>query len=97
MKTFFKTNLIWAFALVTGIGTMSFKMTERLNQTLIWFAVDEEGGIQGQTSPEGCLGEGEICAVAFDEEDVEEGQPPISHVSQGEGIIQDYAERFPTQ
>ena len=29
MKTFFKKNLIWVFALVLGIGTMSFKIVEK--------------------------------------------------------------------
>ncbi|MCD8540463.1 MAG: hypothetical protein LRY55_12370 [Leadbetterella sp.] len=73
MKTFFKKNLIAVFALLLGIGTMSFQMTERNLTTSQWYPVDEYGTITNSPLPEEPTGEdckqgnpGPICAIEIE-------------------------------
>ena len=66
MKTFFKKNLIWMFALVVGIGSMSFKVVEKNLTSTFWYEVQSDGtSIGGQTNPSACEGSGTPCAVEF--------------------------------
>lgn len=66
MKTFFKSNLLWVFALVAGIGMMSFKMTAQHEETIYWFKVKPDLTIGGSIDPdELCPGGDTPCAIAF--------------------------------
>ncbi|ADQ17085.1 hypothetical protein Lbys_1366 [Leadbetterella byssophila DSM 17132] len=68
MKTFLVKNLIVVFALLLGIGTMSFKVIQKQNVSEHWYKV--VGGIVLDESPDGnCQDdEGTVCAVAFSED-----------------------------
>lgn len=75
MKTFVKKNLIWVFALLVGIGTMSFKLVEKSMGTYQWYEVDEDGISILQGSPLGGEPTGEdcnrdntetVCAIGFE-------------------------------
>lgn len=65
MKTFVKKNLIWVFALVVGIGTMSFKVIQKQNVSEYWFKVENDI-VLDDPAPANCEDdEGTVCAVAF--------------------------------
>ncbi len=81
MKTFFVKNLIVVFALLLGIGTMSFKMVEKSNEEVTWFSVDydDQQTIGGQVDPGTCFGSGKICAIGFTQD-----TPPATTVSEAQ-------------
>lgn len=68
MKTFLKKNLIWAFALVLGIGTMSFKMLQNTLAGSFWYSVAPGGytintGSVDSNPPPDCAGYLEVCGI----------------------------------
>lgn len=66
MKTFVMKNLIWVFALVVGIGTMSFKMVEKSNEDVYWFLVDGDTVTETQMAEnQVCINQGPACAISF--------------------------------
>ncbi len=64
MKTFLKKNLVWAFALILGIGTMSFTLVAKSNQAVYWYAINGSQ-IQGPIDPDNCPGGDNLCAMGF--------------------------------
>lgn len=81
MKTFFVKNLIVVFALLLGIGTMSFKVSNKINFETYWFEVDSSGSISSTPHTPGpeCSESiaDEFCAVAFST-----STPPVSNIIQ---------------
>lgn len=78
MKTFFKKNLIWVFALVVGIGTMSFKVIQKQNVSEYWFEVINGYEVTNNPAPPDCDdNEGAVCAVAFTQDSVPDGVETI--------------------
>jgi hypothetical protein len=67
MKTVLKKNLIGVFALLLGIGTMSFKAWENENQTDYWYPVSGQSVGSGQIDSQCDDTTGETCAVSFSE------------------------------
>lgn len=67
MKTFLKKNLVWVFALVLGLTTMSFKVMEKNNQTVYWFVVSGGNTVTNTEMAENqtCQNQGPACAIAF--------------------------------
>lgn len=74
MKTFVKKNLVAVFALLVGIGTMSFKMVEKNNATEYWFEVADGLYVTENPLPPNCEDDqGTVCAVAFSQSTLPEG------------------------
>lgn len=89
MKTFFKNNLIWIFALVLSIGTMSFKLAEKSNNALseTWYYMPDTTGSEKDhesytRDPEGfnCTGGGPVWCTISAPEDGNTGYPDLSNV-----------------
>lgn len=53
MKTFLKKNLIWVFALVLGIGTMSFTIVKKNTTAYFWYSVNTDGYTISSSTPLG--------------------------------------------
>jgi hypothetical protein len=74
MKTFLVKNLIVVFALLLGIGTMSFKSFHNKQSDEYWFSVDGNGQVTGYIGPEltgdcSILNNEILCAQSYKEED----------------------------
>lgn len=92
MKTFLKKNLVWVFALVLGIGTMSFKMAEKIEAnellesgTRRWYytpntsehQTDQNYYIPGDAIPD-CLYSTSVNCIVLAPEDGSSGKPDLS-------------------
>lgn len=83
MKHYMKNNLIWMFALVLSIGTMSFKLAEKQALQTYWFEVNPSTGAISSSphnpGPE-CDANPDrdyFCSVAFDSP-----TPPATNINQ---------------
>lgn len=78
-----KNGLYMMAAVVLAGSTIAFKSTEK-RQTEHWFEVNPAnnqiipGEIDGNP---GCSGSGALCAVSFDESQLENGQPPMTTIT----------------
>lgn len=91
MRNLIKKNLIAVFALLLGIGTMSFKLTEKNMKSLDeqWYYTPEITGAEGSPSSyeragshPNCPGNTDVWCLIEAPEFENSGQPDLSNVTE---------------
>lgn len=88
MKTFLKKNLLWVFALIMGLGTMSFKILKNSSNTLseTWYYKYDVMGLQYDASSyerhygPNCIGSSSVWCTIEAPEDGDSGVPDLTNV-----------------